>query len=265
MALNIGQWIFFFSLCVLFLVFLLYDAFRRGEPFGNISYIAAIFPSLYMWYVVTIPANLSYYEWWGSSGAWVVLTGLWTISMLRDIILVMQKKKDIDDVALWLGIAFVLKLLASAILPIDVLLENMQETSKLVFGFLWMPDVFSASTSIITLMLLRIFATSIIVGIIVPMIRDFYGQPVNMFALLVVTLLIAIPFALLSYLWLPEYWYALLSAFVVIFFIIMLLITRGGQQHKKIRPPIKTPSTRPKSEQKMVEKDKELLDKSSDT
>jgi len=242
MALNAGQWIVFFSLCVLFLVFLFYDAFKRGEPYGNLAYIAAVVPSIYMWHVVTLPIHGTLYENWGAAGAWVILTGLWSIAMIRDIILVLKKQKDIDDVALYLGIAFILQLLASAILPIDVILNNMQNTSTLVMGFLWMPKVFESS--IITLMLLRAFSTFIVIGLIIPMVREFRGQPVNMFALLIVTILISAPFALISYLWLPDYWYALLSAFSVLFFIIMLLFTRGGNQHKKIRPPIKRPTAK---------------------
>ncbi|MBN2157153.1 MAG: hypothetical protein JW776_14000 [Candidatus Lokiarchaeota archaeon] len=249
MPLNVGQWITFFSLCALFLVFLFYDAFRRGEPYGNIAYIAAIIPSTYIWHSVTLPGNYLYYEPWGTTGAWVILTGLWSIAMLRDIVLVFLKRKDIDDIALWLGIAFIFQLIISAILPIDVILPHMQNSSVLSLNFLWMPDVFSSSTSIIARMLLRIFSTWIVVGLILPMIRDFKGQPVNMFALLVITLLISAPFALISYLWLPEYWYALLSAFAVIFFIFILLLTRGGTQYKKIRPPVKRPSTKPKPEQ----------------
>lgn len=253
MSLNTGQWIVFFSLCLLFLVFLFYDVFKRGEPYGNLAYIAALIPSIYMWYVVTLPIHGSLYDGWGATGGWVILTGLWSIAMLRDSILVMKKQKDIDDVALYLGIAFILQLLASAILPIDVLLADMQNTSTLVMGFLWMPEVFEAAA--ITLLLLRLFSTFIVLGLIVPMVRDFRGQPVNMFALLMVTLLISAPFALISYLWLPDFWYALLSAFAVLFFILMLLLTRGGNQHKKIRPPIKRPTARAtKEEEKKEEK-----------
>jgi len=254
MALNPGQWIVFFSFCLLFLVFLFYDAFRRGEPFGNFAYIAAIIPSTYMWHLMTLPGNAAMYDGWGATGGWVVLTGLWSIAMIRDVILVLKKDKDIDDVALYLGIAFILMMIVSAILPINVFLNHMQDTPSPALGFLWLPDVFGVSS--ITLMLLRIFSTFIVLGLIVPMIRDFRGQPVNMFALLVVTLLISAPFALISYLWLPDYWYALLSAFSVLFFILMLLMTRGGNQRKKIRPPIKKPSSRPKPEVKKEEQEK---------
>ena len=252
MALNTGNWIVFSSLCILFLVFIFFDVFKRDEPYGNIAYIAAVIPSLYMWHLVTLPINLSYYQGWGATGAWVILTGLWSIAMLRDIILVMQKRKDIDDVALWLAIAFIIMLVASAILPIAVILPHMQETTNLTIGFLYMPDVHFAAHDV-TLLLLQLFSTFIVLGLIVPMIRDFRGQPVNMFALLIVTLLISAPFALISYLWLPEYWYALLSAFAVLFFIMMLLLTRGGNQHKKIRSPIKKPSARPKPEEEKTE------------
>lgn len=255
MAINTGQWIVFFTLILLFLVFIFFDAFKRDEPYGNIAYIAAVIPSVYMWHLVTIPANLSYYEGWGATGAWVVLTGLWSIAMIRDIILVMQKRKDIDDVALWLGIAFIIMLVVSAIMPIDVLAEHMQNTTNLVMGFLYMPDVHYVAHPT-TLLLLQLLSTFIVLGLIVPMIRDFRGQPVNMFALLIVTLLISAPFALISYLWLPEFWYALLSAFAVLFFVMMLLLTRGGNQHKKIRPPIKKPSSRPKPKVKKEEETK---------
>ncbi|MHA1109617.1 MAG: hypothetical protein ACTSRE_00835 [Promethearchaeota archaeon] len=255
MPINLGQWIVFFTFIMLFLVFIFFDVFKRDEPYGNIAYIAAVIPSIYMWHLVTLPANLSSYSGWGATGAWVVLTGLWSIAMIRDIILVMQKHKDIDDVALWLGVAFIIMLVASAILPIDVLMDHLQNTSNQVMGFLYMPDVHYAAHST-TLLLLQSLSTFIVLGLIVPMIRDFRGQPVNMFALLIVTILISAPFALISFLWLPQFWYALLSAFAVLFFIMMLLLTRGGNQHKKIRPPIKKPSTRPKPEQKKEEENK---------
>lgn len=262
MALNTGQWIVFFSLCLLYLVFLFYDAFKRGEKYGNIAYLAAIIPSIYMWHVMTLPVHGTLYDGWGASGGWLILTGLWSITMIRDIILVLKKEKDIDDVALWLGIAFIIQLIASAILPISIFLPHMQDTTNLVMQFLYMPDVFNAD--MIVLWLIRIFATFLVIGLIVPMIRDFKGQPINMFALLMVTLLISAPFALISYLWLPEYWYALLSAFAVLFFIMMLLLTRGGDQRKKMRPPIKRPSTRPpKPEEKKEEESKEQKDSSS--
>lgn len=255
MAINTGQWIVFSVLILLVFIFLFFDAFKRNEPYGNIAYIAAVIPSIYMWHLVTLPLNLSYYEGWGATGAWVVLTGLWSIIMIRDIILVMQKNKDIDDVALWLGIAFIIMIVASAILPIDALIDHMQNTTNLKMGFLYMPDVHGLSnpTQNVTRLLLQLFSTFLVLGLIVPMIRDFKGQPVNMFALLIVTILISAPFALISYLWLPDYWYALLSAFAVLFFIMMLLLTRGGSQHKKIRPPIKKPRTRPKPEDKKEE------------
>ncbi len=263
MALNTGQWIVFFSLCLLYMVFLFYDAFKRGEKYGNIAYIAAIIPSVYMWHVMTLPVHGSLYDGWGAPGGWLILTGLWSITMIRDIILVLKKEKDIDDVALWLGVAFIIQMIICAILPIDVILPHMQDTTTLRLQFLYMPDVYNADP--VVLWLIRAFATFIVIGLIVPMIRDFKGQPVNMFALLVVTLLISAPFALISVLWLLTYWYALLSALAVLFFILMLLLTRGGDQRKKIRPPIKRPSTRPpKPEEKKEEETEEQSDSSSE-
>lgn len=231
---DIVSWILFITTALIYLVFLFFDAFKRDEPYGNLAYVVAIIPATYLWYLVTSPGNAVDYTNFSTTGAWTFLIGLWLIAMLRDLIIVRKGKKDIDDVGLYLVIGIIVQLIVSAVIPSDNVLSSMQTGARQNW-FFWLPDLeIAALESGTALMTLKILTTFLTILFLIPLILDLRGEPVNMWVLLIVTVIFALPLALISWLWLPDGWVALLFLSLVLLFIILLLLTRGSEQKKKI-------------------------------
>ncbi len=54
-TLQLDQWIYLICFGILYLGFLGYDLFKRGEKYGYIAYFIALLPANYLWYCVTLP------------------------------------------------------------------------------------------------------------------------------------------------------------------------------------------------------------------
>ncbi|MHA1340380.1 MAG: hypothetical protein ACTSRZ_09825 [Promethearchaeota archaeon] len=233
MAIDITSLIILIATFLIFLVFLLYDSLGRDEPYGNFSYIIAIFPSSYLWYIVTLPDNRAQFESFGVIGVWAVLVMLWYLSLIRDLILVKKKKKDIDDVGLYLFVGLIVQLIATAVLPADNVVPSMNYWVNKVL-FFYLPDITGTmpESQLIWLNIFRIGVTILIITYIIPLIIELKGETINMWVLLIITLIFSFPFALICWLWLPEAWGALLFLVDVLFFILLLMIARGKSNKK---------------------------------
>ncbi|MHA1727141.1 MAG: hypothetical protein ACTSWY_00225 [Promethearchaeota archaeon] len=236
MAITIGDWIIFATVLIVFLVFLFFDAFRRDEPYGNLAYVVAVIPVNYLWYKITEPANLANFRFFGVTSIWTILLGLWIVIMARDMILIKTKKKDFDDVILYLIIGIIIQLILAAVLPADNVIVNMRadygsgEPGTFVGWFFYLPNLNQTELSLLSVNLFKTMVTVLVLSIIFPMVWDLRGEPVNMWILVIITLIFALPFGLVCFLWLPDYSWALLLMVSVLFFIILLLLTRGEQQ-----------------------------------
>jgi hypothetical protein len=204
------------------LVFLFFDIFKRGEPYGNLAYITAVIPCNYLWYKITETANVAEYRDFGVTGVWTILMGLWLITMIRDMIFVKVKKKDFDDVILYLVIAILIQFIISAVLPNSIL--DMKEGTSVVW-FFYLPDL--ADPSVASALFFKLMVTLLVISVAVPMILDLRGEGVNMWILVIITAIFSLPFGLVCYLWLPLFAWALLLLVMVLFFVILLMLTRG--------------------------------------
>ncbi|MBD3352365.1 MAG: hypothetical protein GF364_12835 [Candidatus Lokiarchaeota archaeon] len=238
MAIEIGSWIILITTGMIYLVFLFFDAFKRGESYGNLAYVMAVAPTTYLWYLITLPANLAEYKWFGVVGIWLVLVTLWFIAMIRDFILMRKdkndkNKKDIDDVGLYLVLGIIVQLIICAVLPSDNIFPHMQEGSNLKW-FFWLPDLHGfigfTPEQLIVFQLFRIMVTVLIIAVIIPMILDLRAESINMWVLLIITLIFCLPFTLICWLWLPDWWAPLLFLVAVLFFITLLLLTKGSDK-----------------------------------
>ena len=228
MALDSG-WIIFITTIFIYAVFLLFDIFKRDEPYGNLAYVIGAIPANYLWFLLSqnTPAENMIDS---VILIWIVIVGLWLIAMLRDMILVMKKKKSFDSVVKYLIIGIIVQIIAASVLPSEGVIDSMAQGS-IKISFFWLPDLFNVSAGPMYLNIFRILVTLLVIGVVIPMVSDLKGEPINMWALLIITLIFSIPFLLICYLWLPKDFWALLFLVEVMFFTILLLLTRGGSQN----------------------------------
>jgi hypothetical protein len=231
MPLDIGSWLIFATTVLIFIVFLIFDLFKRNEPYGNLAYIVAIIPVTYLWMKITeTPLVYAEYADFGTMGVWNILFVLWLICMIRDMIFVAMKKKEFDDVVLYIIIGIIVQLIVSAILPSPGVIPSMQQGSFTLW-FFWLPNPDVASIPMY--FMIRILITLLTLGVIIPLVSDLRGESVNMFVLLIITGVFAIPFGLICFLWIgPDNFLALLFLVSVLFFIILLMMTRGQKPQK---------------------------------
>ena len=79
-TLQLDQWIYLICFGILYLGFLGYDLFKRGEKYGYIAYFIALLPANYLWYCVTLPLPGHYYgqdSYFGAMGSMALLAVLW--------------------------------------------------------------------------------------------------------------------------------------------------------------------------------------------
>jgi len=232
MALDIASIIIFLAMIIIYLVFLFYDALGREEPYGNYVYIVAIIPVSYLWYLITLPVNRTDFESFGVIGVWSILLILWYVSIIRDIILIKKKKKEIDDVALYLIIGVIIQLIACSVLPAPNVVPTMNYWIT-KFLFFYVPDFnIAISSQLIWLNIFRLFMTLIVITVIIPLVTDLKGTYVNLWVVIILTLIFSLPFGLICWIWIPEAWGALLFLVDVLFFIVLLMLTRGKDKKK---------------------------------
>lgn len=230
---DVGSWIILITFFVIFLVFLFFDIFKRGEPYGNLAYITAVIPCNYLWYKITETGNLADYREFGVTGIWTILMGMWLITMVRDMIFVKVKKKDFDDVILYMVIAILIQFIISAVLPNTITSMKANygpgETGTSYVWFFYLPNL--ADASVISALIFKLMVTLLVISVAVPMILDLKGEGVNMWILIVITAIFSLPFGLVCFLWLPAYAWALLLLVMVLFFVILLMLTRGDNKN----------------------------------
>ncbi|WP_457559183.1 hypothetical protein [Candidatus Harpocratesius sp.] len=230
MAFAIEQIILLISFSLIYLVFLFYDLFKRGDNYGSIAYIAALLPANYLWSIVTKNDMLDF----GALGAMLVLCVLWLFAVIRDIIIKdkAQGFKDADDVALMLIVGIIINLILSAVLPALPGLEHMKNGTIPVLKYFFLPifDAESTGHAVFGIVIAyKILATLLTLSVIIPVVMDLKDMETNIVALVILTLIFGIPFTFLAFLWSPAIstiW-VFLFLFMVLFFIFLLMITRG--------------------------------------
>ncbi len=207
------------TLCIIWVIFLVFDLFGRNEKYGLLAYVVALIPVNYFWGIEGDPLM-----------AYIILFGLWTITLIRDTIAVFQdKNKDINEILIYLFLAIIVQLVVSAIMP--EVNSNLQLTTER-FLYFWLPNVHSASFVEPLKLAFKIVATLFILLIVIPLIIDVKDEEAPLPIIIIFVAIFIIPFLYLSYIWVPEIMGVLTFLFSVILFIILLMITRSGQETK---------------------------------
>ena len=209
MAFDISMVIVLITLCIIFMIFLVFDLFGRNENYGYLSYIVAVIPVNYFW---AMGGNALF--------AYILLFIFWIASILRDTIGVYLKKdKEINSILLYLTLGILIQLIITSILPATI------DTEK--FWFFSLPNVHSAIFEVSMVTGFKITATILVFLVIVPLILDVKDEEIPLPIVIIFVAIFIIPFLYLSYIWIPEATGVLTFLFSVVLFVILLLITRG--------------------------------------
>ena len=209
MAFDISMVIVLITLCIIFMIFLVFDLFGRDENYGYLSYIVAVIPVNYFW---AMGGNALF--------AYILLFIFWIASILRDTIGVyLNKDKEINSILLYLTLGILIQLIITSILPATI------DTEK--FWFFSLPNVHSAIFEVSMVTGFKITATILVFLVIVPLILDVKDEEIPLPIVIIFVAIFIIPFLYLSYIWIPEATGVLTFLFSVVLFVILLLITRG--------------------------------------
>ncbi|GAB4319995.1 MAG: hypothetical protein Kow0069_23740 [Promethearchaeota archaeon] len=231
MAFDVNSIIWLVTLFVVFGVFLGYELFGRDEPLENLSYVVALLPGSYLWYAFATDPD---YAGLGTLGAFLVIMVLWLVSLVRDVTAALRKKKDMDDVVLFLVIGVVLLLILSAVLPHENLLPELQAGTTVYWRYFYLPDISPASPYSSALVLaFKGLSTVLVLTVVIPLVFDLKGVKVPAWVILIILALFAIPLAFVSWLWLPSDWVVLLVLELVVLGIVFLRLTAGGEEELK--------------------------------
>ncbi len=215
------------TLFVIFGIFLFFDLFKRNERYGYLAYIVALVPVNFLWFLQ-----------FDVLGVYLILFILWNLCLLRDLFGVSRKNdpKQINDILLYLVLGVIIQIIITAILPVSII--SMQ-TNTMVYGFFYLPDIYTASFGIelwvnpTILLVFRITASILIGLVIVPLLVDLRGEEVPLPVFIIIIGLFILPFLYLSYIWLPEAMGVLTFLMSVVLFVVLLIITRSGKEVKK--------------------------------
>jgi len=235
---DLNSIIIMVTLSIIYVVFLVFDVFKRGPKYSLLAYLMTLPLINYLWFKITEGGSSAYaeYQSFGVLGIYLLLILLWIVVMIRDAILVMGKKKEIDDVLLFMLIALIVQIVLSAILPSDNLIPDMQNGSSLYLVFFWLPELFTVTGDLnpvidpTVVLTFRISITALVVLICIPLLNDIRGEKANFVAVVVITAVFIIPFWIIGYIWAPESVAVLTFLFCVILFVSLLLVTKSGQQ-----------------------------------
>ena len=231
LPIDLADLILLISFTIIYLIFLFYDLFRRGDKYGSIAYIAALLPANFLWYAITKKGLYDF----GLTGSMMVLAIFWLLAVIRDIFIKDKEIgfKDADDVALMLIIGIVINLILSAVLPsLKGVNNNRTEGADTIWNFFYIPLLESTETNAPVLGIIityKILVTILTIAIIIPIVLDLKDAKVTLAALAILTVIFLLPFTYLAFIWAPEpalIW-VFLVLFGVIFFAVLLLITRG--------------------------------------
>ncbi len=221
---DINSIIILVTLFVIFGVFLIFDLFKREEKYISfLAYIVAVIPVNYLWALSPAIDNFGVLE------VYIVLIILWIVCLLRDLIGLLKKNKDFDDVVLFLGIAILIQLIISAILPSEQLNAVLQDDTTKFFYF-YLPDIYNISYNETMVLAFRASATILVLLIILPLLIEVKDQEYPFIGLIIIIAIFTIPFLYLSYIWLAEAMFVLTFLLSVILFIILLIITKSGKE-----------------------------------
>jgi len=232
MALTVDEIVLTITFFIIFGGFLAYDLFKRGEKYGALAYVVALLPANYMWYLATKNGNNLDF---GVAGSMMVLALMWIVCVIRDIAIKNKEKgfKDADDVALMLIIGIIIQLILCAVIPGIPGNEAMQQGTATVLSFFYVVDPFVANPTPGMLAYIngyRIVATILTISIIIPIILDLRGSRVTFVAIFIITLVFALPFAYLAFIWVAGGSIAIFILFCVLLFFVLLGITKGRNQ-----------------------------------
>lgn len=222
---DLNSLIFFVTFIIIFGIFLIFDAFQRNEKYAYLAYIMALLPVDFLW-------GVNYTE---PLVVYLLLFILWIICLLRDLWGVHKKKKEINDIVLYLVLAIIIQLILSAILPVSI---PTLQTNTTLWLFFYLPDIYTNTFTIESwvnpgvLISFRFAATLLIAFVIVPLIVDIKDEEVPLPLFIIIIGLFIFPFLYLSYVWLPAQTGTLTFLFSVVLFIILLMITRSGKENK---------------------------------
>ena len=234
MPISLADLILLISFTIIYLVFLFYDLFRRGDNYGAVAYIAALLPTNYLWYVVTKNGLFEF----GLTGSMMILAIFWLLAVIRDIFIKDKEKgfKDADDVALMLIIGILINLILSAVLPsLKGANNHMKEGATAFWKFFYMPllnPTIQDAPVFGIILAYKIIVSILIIAIIIPIVLDLRDAKVTLSALAILTVIFLLPFTYLAYIWAPDpslIW-VFLVLFGVIFFTFLLMITRGAKK-----------------------------------
>lgn len=231
LPIDLADLILLISFTIIYLIFLFYDLFKRGDKYGSIAYIAALLPANFLWYAITKKGLYDF----GLTGSMMVLTIFWLFAVIRDIFIKDKEKgfKDADDVALMLIIGIVINLILSAVLPaLKGPNNNMKVGADLFWNFFYIPLLDPTATNAPVLGIIiayKILVTILTIAIIIPIVLDLRDAKVTLAALAILTVVFLLPFTYLAFIWAPEpaFIWVFLVLFGVIFFALLLMITRG--------------------------------------
>ncbi len=235
---DLNSIIIMITLSIIFVIFLIFDIFKRGERYSLLAYIMALPLINYLWFKITEGGSSAYaeYQSFGVLGMYLILVLLWIVVMLRDTYHVIKKKKEIDDVLLFLLVALIVQFVLTAILPSDNLIPDMQTGCSSYLAFFWLPELFTITGDLNpvidpnVVLSFRISITALVVLICIPLLNDIRGEEANLVAVVVITAIFIIPFWIISYIWAPESTAVLTFLFCVILFVALLLVTKSGQR-----------------------------------
>jgi len=218
------------TLGLLYVIFLIFDAFKRGEKYSLLAYAMALPIINYLWYLGTMVDVYPEFEPFGVMGVYFILIILWIVVMLRDAYYILRKKKDVDDVLLFLLIALIVQFVLAAVLP--YLIDEMQNGCSEFLYYFYFPALYDSSGNINSIfnsnvvLMFRISA-SLLVGLIcVLLVHDVKDEELKVPALIIITAIFIIPFAILSFIWAVALTAVLTFLFCVILFIALLLVSK---------------------------------------
>ena len=182
LPIDLADLILLISFTIIYLVFLFYDLFKRGDKYGSLAYVVALLPTNYLWYAVTKKGLFEF----GLTGSMMVLAIFWLLAVIRDIFIKDKDKgfKDADDVALMLIIGIVINLILSAVLPsLQGVNNHMNEGADSIWNFFYIPllDPLAADAPLFGIILTyKILVSVLTVAIIIPIVLDLKDAKVTL-------------------------------------------------------------------------------------